>query len=249
MRDIVKADLYYFKKKIKYALLALVVCYVMNASQMVTPILLGEDYELSNLMARHMVNTGMIVLLTLLILDSCYVGQLFQTRLINPMVIRAGRNYAILTKYCLMILFNILFAGMVFFAILLTLSVTAGGNRVMNELRSTKHLGIIFLSVLIIVVRLTVQVVSITVLTGNTGLAVLANYMYFMVPSMPVLLLGTSELGLFRFTRLFVMGQLYDFMNAEDPGLMFGKIMVTSFVSITLWLIMSIVAFKHKDLR
>ena len=26
-------------------------------------------------------------------------GQLFQTRLINPMVIRAGRNYAILMKY------------------------------------------------------------------------------------------------------------------------------------------------------
>lgn len=249
MRDIVKADLYYFRKKIKYELLALTACYVMNASQMITPILLGEDYELSNLMARHMVNTGMIVLLAILILDSFYVGHLFQTRFINPLVIRAGRNYTILTKYCLMSLFNIMFTGMLYFSILFTLSITAGGNQVMDVLKNTKHLWITVLCILIIIVRLTVQVVSITIMTGNTGLALLTNYMYFIVPSMPVLLLGSGDLGLLRFTGLFVMGQLFDFMNAEDPRLMIGKIAVTSAVSIIIWLSVSFFAFKHKDLR
>ena len=249
MKDIVKGDIYFWARKIIYTIVGFVACYVLNSFNIILSAILGTVNDIALLMLNSMLNIGMFMILALILLDGYYVGQIFQTRLINPQVIRAGRTYAILSKYCLVCLFNLLFAVMLYLAFLLTVFFLPGGSETMTELMNKKHVSIMIICLACIFIRLSVQFVSITTLVRSSGLSIVANYLYLVVPSMPALEMGQSDLGIWEFTRLFAIGQLVELLNAEDSMLMFGKVVITSLVSIVLWIFFTLLVFHKSDLR
>ncbi len=248
MRDIVKSDMYFVVKKIKYTVWGIVACYILSACDMVLSGVLGTEYDLSKI-PNTMMNAGLFMLLALICLDSYYVGQIFQTRLINQQVIRAGRTYSILSKYCLVCLFNLLFAGVLYLAVLLTAFCLAGGNEAVTELMNKKHTLIMIICLMCIFIRFAIQFVSITVLTRSSGLGGVANYLYLVLPATPAIEIAGSDMGIWEFTKIFALGQVTELLRTEASMRMLGKVAITSIISIVLWLFLTIFVFRKSDLR
>lgn len=244
MMEIVKSDLYYQWKNKKVMICAWIVCilYIFEATmgnlQWELEISL---FELTCLMIRQQY---MVIVLLLLGVSCYYVGRLFTNKFVNLQVVAADRNKTLWSKYFVQAFINIILTTLLFFIALLGLVLVYKVNSI-----SPGGVFILYIGIIVLMIRYTVQLVSVVFWVRNGVLAAILNWMLFVAELFP-LLIGT-ELGipgLVEISNLFVSGQLLLLVSGEQWGMIFIRIILTMAVEMGIYILVTIYKFQKTEL-
>ena len=251
MKNIIKSDLYYYRKNLIYffgALTIFLIYFGVGAIGVNTYSYKGDIYSLFELFRLILIQNYIIVLVICIILTSVMQGKILSNMFYRYQLTASCTEKVLFSKYLIQYIFNLLFCIVAYGTATIIMSFVTHRNLIC-EFLTNPYCLLALITETILLLNFTIQTVSIVIWEKNGIMGAIINWFIIATTMLPLLLSNYAEELSFleRISEWLLPGQMSLVGRMEMVNGIFVKSVITSIVKIIVFWLLTINFMKKKE--